>query len=213
MPLSVLLVAAVWLLSVPPSSAQMKNMPQVVFDSGTPPAQGGTNGYSVNSEQKLAFRFFNNIVGALDHLELWFMTNTGEDQQPTISVRLHEGSETLPTVNGSLQPAMESWSDVTVETAGWAPVLIWLNSSEPHPNLDHSKFYWVVATSEAPARADPVWAQSNTRAFGCLANDIGSGDMKWQPGGFIQGAACKVVVANNPTPVLRHPVSTSRAVP
>ena len=49
MPLSVLLVAAVWLLSVPPSSAQMKNMPQVVFDSGTPPAQGGTNGYSVNS--------------------------------------------------------------------------------------------------------------------------------------------------------------------
>ena len=196
------LVAGLALLSASPTSAQqMKNMPQVVFDSGTPPAQGGTNGYDVNKDQMVAWRFFNNIVGALDHLELWFMTNTGVGEQPTINVALHEGSEKLPTVNGTLQPAMESWSDVIVNTVGWAPVLIELNSTEPHPNLDHSKFYWIVATSEAVAQADPVWAQSNTRAFGSIANNIGGGDMKWQAGGFTQGAACKVVVANNPTPI------------
>ncbi len=205
MPWATLLGGLALLISLPTGSTgaqhSMKNMPQVVFDSGTPPAQGGTNGYSVNEEQKLAWRFFNNIVGALDHIELWFMTNTQEGEEPYIHVALHEGSEELPTVSGNLQPAIESWTDVLVNTAGWAPVLIRLNSSEPHPNLDHSKFYWVVATSEAPARADPVWAQSNTRAFGSLANSIGSGGMKWQPGSFIQGAACKVVVANNPTSV------------
>eukprot|EP01048_Picozoa_sp_COSAG05_P014294 COSAG05_NODE_1605_length_4417_cov_8.763780_2_plen_51_part_00 len=45
--------------------------------------------------------------------------------------------------------------------------------------------------------ADPVWAQSNTRAFGTISSDGGT---KWFPGGFMQAGAMKVVLSNSPTP-------------
>ena len=174
------------------AAAPLRNVPAAVFDTGTPPDAFGTDGFDVSSSQSVAFRFFNNADGPLHSVELWLMSNTnGSRPFPTADVSLRAGSAAAP---GPAGQALERGGGVPVAAAGWAPKLVVLNSSLT-PELAFGAFYWVVAESSAPGGSDPVWAQSNTAAFG--ATNAG-GDSPWQPGAAGQAAAVRVLIYQAP---------------
>ena len=174
------------------ASAPLQNLPAAVFDTGTPPDAFGTDGFDVSSAQSVAFRFFNNADGPLLAVELWLMSNTnGSKPFPTVDVSLRAGSAAAP---GPEAQALERWSGVAVEAAGWTPLKVTLNSTRT-PELAFGGFYWVVASSAAPGGQDPLWAQSNTIAFG--ATNAG-GDSQWQAGAAGQAAAVRVLIYQAP---------------
>ena len=165
------------------ASTQPTNAPFVAFDTGTPPSPFGTDGFDVNAGQSVAMRFFNNIDGSLTSIGVWMMSNGGNTS--TINVTLVEGNETTPSLD-----VLEQFASVPVNTAGWNPILVQVNSTAA-PELIFGHFYWIVLTSNSDP--DPVWCQSNTLAYGTMTN----GNSSWQPGGSAQSAAVKVVAQNN----------------
>eukprot|EP01047_Picozoa_sp_COSAG01_P038573 COSAG01_NODE_3136_length_6529_cov_6.221617_5_plen_213_part_00 len=186
------------------SIRELKNRPQAAFDAGTPPATGGINGYDISEAQSMSFRFFNNIAGTLDHLELWFMSNVGGStsahiEPPTVDVTLGLGDETVPYVDREDWRALETWKGIRITAAGWEPYKVVLNATaHERPILDHSQFVWVIVESKAPATGvtEPVWSMSDTVAFGSARRGAPGAVNKWEQGGFQQAGALKIVLSN-----------------
>ena len=174
------------------AAAPLRNVPAAVFDTGTPPDAFGLDGFDVSSAQSVAFRFFCNADGPLHAVELWLMSNAnGSAPLPTVDVSLRAGSAAAP---GPAAQALERWAGVPVAAAGWSPLKVTLNSSLT-PALAVGDYLWVVAASSAPPGADPLWAMSNSAAFG--ATNAG-GDSPWQPGAAGQAAAVRVLIYQAP---------------
>ena len=174
------------------AAAPPRNVPAAVFDTGTPPDAFGIDGFDVSSAQSVAFRFFCNADGPLHAVELWLMSNAnGSAPLPTVDVSLRAGSAAAP---GPAAQALERWAGVPVVAAGWSPLKVTLNSSLT-PALAVGDYLWVVAASSAPPGADPLWAMSNSAAFG--ATNAG-GDSPWQPGAAGQAAAVRVLIYQAP---------------
>ena len=174
------------------AAAPPRNVPAAVFDTGTPPDAFGIDGFDVSSAQSVAFRFFCNADGPLHAVELWLMSNAnGSAPLPTVDVSLRTGSAAAP---GPAAQALERWAGVPVAAAGWSPLKVTLNSSLT-PALAVGDYLWVVAASSAPPGADPLWAMSDSAAFG--ATNAG-GDSPWQPGAAGQAAAVRVLIYQAP---------------
>jgi hypothetical protein len=129
----------------------------VIFDTGTPePGFLGYYGYDLYPDQSVAIAFTPGQDYRLDSVALWMMSNDfdGSGRTYTVSVRTDAaGGMTIP---GST--VIESWQVATGAT-GWSPVLDSMDSVL-NPILAAGTTYWIVAESDEPGGANPVWVAS-----------------------------------------------------
>lgn len=129
----------------------------VIIDTGTPePGFLGYYGYDLYPDQSVAIAFTPGQDYRLDSVALWMMSNDfdASGRSYTVSVRTDAaGGMTIP---GST--VIESWEVMTGAT-GWSPVLDSMDSVL-NPILAAGTTYWIVAESDEPGGANPVWVAS-----------------------------------------------------
>jgi hypothetical protein len=129
----------------------------VIIDTGTPePGFLGYYGFDLYPDQSVAIAFTPGQDYRLDSVALWMMSNDfdASGRSYTVSVRTDAaGGMTIP---GST--VIESWEVMTGAT-GWSPVLDSMDSLL-NPILAAGTTYWIVAESDEPAGANPVWVAS-----------------------------------------------------
>jgi hypothetical protein len=129
----------------------------VIIDTGTPdPGFVGYYGFDLYPDQWVAIAFTPGQDYVLNSVALWMMSNDfdASGRSYTVSVRTDAaGGMTIP---GST--VIESWEVMTGAT-GWSPVLDSMDSVL-NPILAAGTTYWIVAESDEPAGANPVWVAS-----------------------------------------------------
>lgn len=129
----------------------------VIIDTGTPdPGFVGYYGFDLYPDQSVAIAFTPGQDYVLNSVALWMMSNDfdASGRSYTVSVRTDAaGGMTTP---GST--VIESWEVMTGAT-GWSPVLDSMDSVL-NPILAAGTTYWIVAESDEPAGANPVWVAS-----------------------------------------------------
>lgn len=129
----------------------------VIIDTGTPePGFLGYYGFDLYPDQSVAIAFTPGQDYVLNSVALWMMSNDfdASGRSYTVSVRTDAaGGMTIP---GST--VIESWEVMTGAT-GWSPVLDSMDSVL-NPILAAGTTYWIVAESDEPAGANPVWVAS-----------------------------------------------------
>ena len=129
----------------------------VIIDTGTPdPGFVGYYGFDLYPDQSVAIAFTPGQDYVLNSVALWMMSNDfdASGRSYTVSVRTDAaGGMTIP---GST--VIESWEVMTGAT-GWSPVLDSMDSVL-NPILAAGTTYWIVAESDEPAGANPVWVAS-----------------------------------------------------
>jgi len=221
--LSVLVSVFVLFFLIGSTNAQIENRPFAVFDSGSPPDAFGLDGFDINSEQSVAVRFYNNVDGLFNSLQLWFMSNYGlgqnnhnaddapnDDDYPTVDINIVKGNNTAPTYTPNSNLAtnadnvIESFLLVSIPVSGWNPLLITLNSTA-RPELISNEYYWIVIESKAQPMIDPLWSISNTNSYSTTTqNGV------WQTGAFSMSVAA-TVIADNPSggPSVKNVMNTN----
>lgn len=191
-----------------------ENTPFVLFDSGSPPTQFGTDGFDIDNEQSIATRFISNIDANLDQIGVWMMSNdvNATNVQP-VEVSLVQGNRTHPIGNTLFNCTLE------IHGIGWNPEFFVCNNTLDVA-LSVDNFYWIVLESNSPSQANPVCLMTNTVAFSSNKNAFGKSlrslseathpkrflnfyenenrNATWSEGGVGAAVGAKVIGSNNP---------------
>jgi hypothetical protein len=129
----------------------------VIIDTGTPePGFLGYYGFDLYPDQSVAIAFTPGQDYRLDSVALWMMSNDFDASGRSYTVSVRTDAASGMTIPGST--VIESWEVMTGAT-GWSPVLDSMDSVL-NPILAAGTTYWIVAESDEPAGANPVWVAS-----------------------------------------------------
>lgn len=129
----------------------------VIFNTGTPDSGFiGYYGFDLYPDQSVAIAFTLGQDYVLDSVALWMMSNDFDASGRTYTVSLRTDAAGGMTIPGST--VIESWQ-VSTGATGWSPVLDSMDSLL-NPILAAGTTYWIVAESDEPGGANPVWVAS-----------------------------------------------------
>ncbi len=130
---------------------------EVVYQSDDPfGGFFGVEGWDIAQTQSVAVRFVSNGDLRLDELRLWLWSDDVRGGHPSLKITLRDDDPR----DGQSRPGQtlyEQWKLTLPETGYFNPELFDFPSAL-HPSLHAGQRYWVVAESDAPLQACPVWA-------------------------------------------------------
>ena len=161
----------------------------VIFETNNPfGSPFGVIGFDVFERQSVGVRFVPDRDYRLTSVSAWFMNN---DFGAPLTRPVRLSIQTDRPIGDSYVPSGEELEvmDLVISAIGWDPQLDTALASGD-TILRAGQAYWVVAESDFPAEANPVWNWATGVTGFTTTTDFFTGE--WQPGG--DGATVGVVV-------------------